>query len=329
MIPSIPVKEPVTLAVLFLLAFVFAALVFSVLDLCASWGYSAGAHSLTLGYAIQRFPRSLFLVMIPSVVTALVLAGFRMARRPVSRFLGLAVCLAVGYVVLVNGMLWLRGLAREAAPPPAAARQYARAGTFLSVGNSMLNAQAVEGNDLRGILLYDPGSAERFSVYPRGGVTEAGGNLTVRLEGAGQSELTGKASSAFSSLFAPDAVTGLFLRDINALSMDYEGLVPGSLGEFFLACFALLFLCTASLAILRFTRWPLINLLFLVVAVRGYFLLYHFLAVDLRPEVARAIADPTAARIFPSAVFILLGILFLMIDILFLPAAGRLEEASP
>jgi hypothetical protein len=266
--------------------------------------------------------------MIPSAVTALLLAGFRMARKPISRFLGLAVCLAVSYVALVNGMIWLRGLAREAKPLPSTARQYVRPRTFLPVGESILNAQTVEGSSLHGVLLYTPSSNRRFSVYPQGSVAEAGGNLTVRLSGAGQIELTRKASSAFTSLFAPDGFTALFLRDINTLSVDFERLIPGSLGEFFMACFSLLFLCAASMAILRFTRWPLINVLFLIIAIRGYFLLYHFLAVDLRPQIAGALADPLVARIFPSAVFVVLGILFLMIDILFLPADRREEEAS-
>ncbi len=313
-------KESVTLAVLFLLAFICAALVFSLLDLCAAWGYSAGGRSFSLGYAIQRFPRSLFLVMIPSAVTALVMTGFRMARRPSSRFLGLAVCLGVSYIVLVNGMIWLRGLARETKPLPAVAGRYIQPRTFLRVGESTLYAGSVEGDSVRGVLLYNPASRQRFSVYPQGSVTEAGGNLTVRLSGARQIELSHRASSAFSSLFAPDGFTALFLRDINALSVDFERIIPASLGEFFAACFSLLFLCTASMVILRVTRWPLINVLFLVTAIRGYFLLYHFLAVDLRPEVARAIADPLVIRLFPSAAFIFLGILFLLIDILFVPA---------
>ncbi len=320
-------KESVRLAVLFLLAFICAALVFSLLDLCAAWGYSAGGRSFSLGYAIQRLPRSLFLVMVPSAVTALVMTGFRMARKPISRFLGLAVCLGVSYIVLVNGMLWLRGFARETKPLPAAASRYIQPRTFLRVGESTLYAGSVEGDSVRGVLLFNSASSQRFSVYPQGSVTEAGGNLTVRLFGARQKELSQRASPAFTSLFAPDGFTALFLRDIDSMSVDLERLIPASLGEFFMACFSLLFLCTASMAILRFTRWPLINVLFLVVAIRGYFLLYHFLAVDLRPEVARAIADPLAVRLFPSAVLAALGVLFLLIDILLIPA-DRLAEGA-
>ena len=37
--------------------------------------------------------------------------------------------------------------------------------------------------------------------------------------------------------------------------------------EFFAACFGLVFLCTASLMLLRLTRWPLINVALLGIGV--------------------------------------------------------------
>jgi hypothetical protein len=58
----------------------------------------------------------------------------------------------------------------------------------------------------------------------------------------------------------------------------------------------------------------------LVIAVRGYFSLYHLLAVTLAPRIASVIADPMAARMAPSAAFAAIAVLLLLIDIIFIPA---------
>ena len=70
-------------------------------------------------------------------------------------------------------------------------------------------------------------------------------------------------------MFAADRFTTLFLRDIHTMTADFQGLLQTSHAEFFAASFALLFLCTASLMLLRITRWPLVNLMLLGIAVRG------------------------------------------------------------
>ena len=86
--------------------------------------------------------------------------------------------------------------------------------------------------------------------------------------------------------------------------------------------------CSASLALLRITRWPLFNVLLLVLAVRAYLLLYHALAVDLAPTVARIVSDPLLAQLAPSAAFVVLGVLLLLVDILFVPPDRWTAEAG-
>ena len=93
-----------------------------------------------------------------------------------------------------------------------------------------------------------------------------------------------------------------------------------SLPEFFASSFALVFLCAASLVLLRITRWPLANIMVLMCAVRGYFSLYHLLATRVTQNVAAVVTDPLLVRMFPSAAFLGLGLLLLIIDILFVPA---------
>ncbi|HTP58101.1 MAG TPA: hypothetical protein VMM82_04230, partial [Spirochaetia bacterium] len=115
-------------------------------------------------------------------------------------------------------------------------------------------------------------------------------------------------------------VSSLFLRDIDTLNGDFQQLMESALPEFFAAAFALVFLCAASLALLRLTRWPLANVMLLLIAARAYFLLYHTLATRLAPAVSGAVTDPALARLFPSVSFVVLGIVLLLVDIIFIPA---------
>jgi hypothetical protein len=80
--------------------------------------------------------------------------------------------------------------------------------------------------------------------------------------------------------------------------------------------------------LLRITRWPLCNVLLLVLAVRAYLLLHHALAVDLAPAITRIVADPLLARLAPSAAFLVLGVLLLLVDILAIPTARWSTEAG-
>jgi hypothetical protein len=141
--------------------------------------------------------------------------------------------------------------------------------------------------------------------------------------------LRGSPDLTWASLFAPDRFTSVFLRDIDTVSRDLHGLLGHARGEFYASSFALVFLCAASLMLLRLTRWPLLNLMLLGIAVRGWFSLYHLLAVRLAPQIAQAVADPLAARAAPAAAFLALGVLFLLVDVLFLPAHPPGSEPAP
>jgi len=330
-VPSAQVKEPLKLPFLLLFILLCVLVVLSALNLLSTWGmYESGAHSFGIGYALSRLPRSAFEVMIPSVVLSLLLAGMRMARRQFSRFLGLLVCLVVSYAALVNGMIWLRALAQKSRPAPAAAVQYFRPAGFTPVGAVLLNPRTVKDDSLGGALLVDPARAgARFSVFPDAKASISDRGVSVTLMGARPVRISGKPGLARGALFAADRFTTLFLRDFGVLTADFERLLAGSLPEFFAACFALLFLCTASFVFLRASRWPLLNILLLALAARGYVLLWHVLSVDVAPVIARAVTDRLLVRMFPAAAMAVLGILLLLVDILFIPADRwkQLEES--
>jgi hypothetical protein len=313
------VKEPLKLPFVFLFILLCVTFVLALLNVLATWGmYDSTLRAFTLRYAVQRFPRSLFDVTIPSVVLSIVLLGFRMARKPFSRFLGLLIVLVAGYVVIVNGMIWFRRLSVSVPPLQETSRQYIEPSTFTRMGGRIIAVRAIDAVSFRDLLVFDASRGQgRFALYPAGTVTARGG--TVTLTAAGMA-ITGTPDPAAAALFTPDRFTAAFLGDMHTLTVDFERLMGGLPGVFFAACFSLVLLCTASLVLLRMTKWPLVNIMLLIIAVRGYFSLYHLFAVTLAPRVAGVIADPLAARLVPSAVFAAIAVILLLIDIIFIPA---------
>jgi hypothetical protein len=317
------VKEPLKLPFVYLFLLLCVTVILAALDLFASWGLSdSAAVPLGLTYVLQHFPGSAFDVIIPSVVVSMILIGFRMAHRPFSRLLGFLIVLLAGYIVLVNGMIWLSALSGRTRQAPLTAGQYLQPRTFVRLGAAVLAPAAVAGDNLEGILLDESG---HLTVYPTGRASSRDGSLTITLPGGRQ--ITGSPQVSRSTVFAPDIVSALFLRDINTLTNDFQRMMANALPEFFAACFALVFLCAASLALLRLTRWPLANVMLLLIAARAYFLLYHVLATRLAAAVSGAVTDPGLARLFPSASFVVLGIILLLVDIIFIPARRWTDAA--
>ncbi len=321
MLRSAPVKEPLKAPFILLFIILCVTLILSALNVLYTWGMYDSAHkAFGLAYVAQRFPRSMSETLIPSVVLSIILLGLRLASRPFSRFLGLVIVLVVSYAALVNGMIWIRALSAKSQEPAEVPRQYIQPSTFIRIGDAVLSARALTGGKVQGILVYDPARAEnRLSVYPAGSASTRAGVLTVTTRGP-QITLSGSPAPSWTGIFAADGFTELFLRDVRTLSTDFEKLRDSSLGEFFAACLALVFLCAASLALLRLTRWPLANIMLLVIAMRGYFSLYHLLATTIAPRVASAVTDPCLVRLFPSAALAGLGVVLILVDILFIPA---------
>ena len=136
------VKEPLKAPFIFLFILICTTAVLSALNIIYTWGMiDSASRGFSLAYAAQRLPRSVFDVLIPSVVLSIVLLGFRLARHPFSRFLGLLIVLGVSYIVLVNGMLWLRAFSAKVPATAAVPRQYLQPSTFIRLGDSEIALQ--------------------------------------------------------------------------------------------------------------------------------------------------------------------------------------------
>ena len=322
MILSEKVKEPLKAPFIFLFILLCTTVILAALNVMYSWGmFDSSSGTFSIAYAVQRLPRSLFDMLIPSVVLSIVLLGFRLARRPFSRVLGLFIVLGVSYLALVNGMIGLRAFSARVPAAAESPRQYLQPFTFIRLGGNEIAVQSLSGRDVRGILRYNAEAAGRkLALFPAGVAATRGDTLILTTSSRPPVTFTGTPERSWSSVFAADRFTGFFLRDVATLSTDFQRLMNTSLAEFFAACFALLFLCTASLVLLRITRWPLANIMLLIIVFRGYFSLYHLLAVQMAPRIAAIVSDRLATRMFPMAVMAGIGVVLLLVDIIFIPA---------
>jgi len=324
------VKEPWKVPFIFVLILILATFICAALDTLAAWGLSdSAARGFSVAYAIQRFPRSVYNVMVPAVVLSIVLLGFRLARRLVSRFLAFVLVLGIAYLALVNGMLWVRPLAELPAAAGAPA-QYISPARFVSIGDRLALVRSLSGNRARDVLVYDPaGAPARFTVVPEAAISLRGGDLALTSDGPPPVRLRGTPDLSWSSVFAADRFTEILLRDVRVMSSDFQHLLSAARAEFFAACFGLVFLCTASLMLLRLTRWPLVNVALLGIAVRGWFWLYHYLAVSAVPTLSRAVTDSFVVRMAPTGAFLAIGVLFLLVDVIFLRGERAAGELGP
>jgi hypothetical protein len=314
------VKEPVKLPFIFLFVLLCTTIALAAIDVLATWGmHDSASQAFSFAYAARLFPGSLFAVTIPSVVFSIVILGFRMARKPISRFVGLLIVLAVAYVALVNGMLWFRSLGAAATGVERTSVASLTPGTFVRLGGQVVSVGSLSATKASNVLVFDPGKTQnRFVLYAAAGASMSAKALTLTPGNA--PSISGSPDLSWTGIFAPDRFTAAFLRDVATITTDFGALIARSLPEFFAACFSLVFLCATSLMLLRLTRWPLVNIMLLVISGRGFFWLYHALSADLAPQVARIVTDSLVARLFPSVVLAVIGVIFLLIDILFIPA---------
>ncbi len=318
-------KEPLRLPFVFLLVVLFATAVLAALQVFA------GGGPLTLELAAARLPRAAFDVMLPAVLLCIVLLGFRMVRRPFSRFLAFLIVLGMSYAVLVNGLIWTHRAESSVKPAvtAAAAARYFSPKSFAAVGTRRIAPLAVKGDRLEKVLVLDTAAkAPRFALFPAAAVSVQGGTVGVQLGGTKPLALRADLEPAAAPLFAADPFTEVFLRDFHTMNDDLRALLEQAPARFFVACFSILFLVTSLLVLLRATRWPLLNVLLLVLAVRACLLLYHVLATDFAPTVSRIVSDPLLARLAPSAAFVVLGVLALLADVLFVPHDRWTAEAG-
>ena len=261
------VKEPLKLPFIFLFVLLCTTIVLGRTRFACHMGRARlghpGLHVRLCGAEI--FPDSLFAVTIPSVVFSIVILGFRMARKPISRFVGFLIVLAVGYVALVNGMIWFHTLAVSTTAAARTTVPTISPSTFVRLGGRVVSVESISSTSARGVLVFDPASTHgAFTLSPSAGsrhhVEHHDPDAVMPAARGGRPISRGRRCSRLIEF------TAAFLRDVATITAHFSTLLGRSMPELFFACFSLVFLCAAqSLMLLRLTRWPLVNIMLLII----------------------------------------------------------------
>ena len=324
----IGVKEPLKVPFIFLFILICTTFVCAVLDMLSAWGlYESAGRSFTLASAVQKLPRSLYDVLVPSVVLSIVLLGFRLARRRVLAFLG---------PVHRPGSRVHRPGERHA-PGPARSPVLRRWRRIPGAVLPALHVRARRGKDDQRPLPQRhararhpglrPGARRcRFTVFPGGNGGHHGRRLGSPPRVRGRSRSPATPDLSWTSVFAADRFTSLFLRDIRTMTSDFQRLLVELAGR-----------------VLRLQLRPGLPVHGVAHAPENHPLAageYHaardrgagvFFPVpspggELRAAAGAGGDRPFVARMFPSAAFVGLGVIFLLVDILFIPADRWVSE---
>jgi hypothetical protein len=77
---------------------------------------------------------------------------------------------------------------------------------------------------------------------------------------------------------------------------------------------------------LRLSRWPLLNVVLALLAMRGLLFLIRFLREGVALELAQNMSNPQTLQVLPELTLLLVGTLLLFLDLLFLPFRRRDQE---
>ncbi len=326
-------KDFFRLPLLFLFIFILVFLLLFALSLLSYWGsvYSEGrAEALRLVEA--RVPNTLVRVLPASVLLSLVLLLFRIAYKPGSRLLSLLIPLGGAFVLLAFGYPLLRGLgsqaergataqAAELRPTP---RLYLSPGVFNTLDSKVVYPDTLAGQNLASVLLLEGGSSgKRLLYFNQGRIAASEQTVTLRLPGY---VLEADAEPVYAGLFQEDSVLRRFFADLRFLESELDGLYRGSLALFYFSVVALVISFYSMGLFLRLSRWPLLNVVLALLAMRGLLILIRFLREGVAFELIKNLRNPQALQVLPELALLVIGTLLLFLDLLFLPFRRRNQE---
>jgi hypothetical protein len=320
------VKDILRLPILLLFVFVLLFLSFSVLEVLAVWGsvYSEGREA-ALRVAGADINRGLVQALPAAVLAALMILLARIAFKPGSRFLSLLVPLGGAFLLLAVGYQLLEGLGTQEADRPApSARRYLMPGVFNATENKAVYLEDLDDSRAVPVVVAEGGdTGQRLLYFPQGRVVA--GEDTVILRMAGYT-LETDANPVFGGLFAAgETLRGLF-ADLDFLNAELADMFRASLPSFYFAVLAVVLSFYGAGMFFRLSRWRLLNVVLVLLALRGILALFRFMRVGVVLELNRTLHNPQIAQLLPEMVLVILGGLLLLLDLLFVPFGAGAEE---
>lgn len=317
------VRDIFRLPALFLFVFILFFLLLFALTLLSLWGslHSEGAE-VALQRVVARVPGTLLGILPISVFLSLLIVLLAIALRPGSRFLSLVIPLAGAFALLIFGYQVLHDFGARAGGAGApvlvqAPQAYLVPGVFNSTAGKVIYLETLQGNSTSSMVLLEGGNPGRNLLYfPQGQVSVSEQNVVLRMAGHA---LEIDPEPVYSSLFRKDPVLQPLFSDLSFLGAELESMFQASSFSFYFTVLALVAAVYSCGIFLRLSRWPLLNAVLALLAMRGLLALLRLLREGVVFELGKALRNPQALQVLPELVLLILGVLFLFLDLLFVP----------
>jgi hypothetical protein len=227
------------------------------------------------------------------------------------RFIRFIFMLAAAFFILSVGFSLILRYSPEETAPPSAAPVLVEEKLHPLESSRFLYPQRVEGDSLSGVVLYTPSMSEPGFTYQQ----------SADLQRSVDTYPIEPANPIYSPVFAPPQALESLREDAAFITAKLKGLKSSSQREFMLLCFVLALFCASCGTVARISRWPVFNIIALLLMFRALFYLFRLFSEDSGSEVADFIAQRIESPQLPIIILLLIAGILIIWDILFV--SGR------
>jgi hypothetical protein len=322
MIASSTVKHSFLVPPVFILIFLAVFISLAAVDTIISFGgHFSDTHDSNVGYILQRVPYSMAETLPASVLLTILMMLFRLIRSQGNKLITSLLHIGSAFFVLVFGLIMLV----PALPPEKAAtrlyRDLIEPQRLNKIGDIVVFPQKISGNTLSQSLVVDSSLEDwKLGYAAQGEVHATPAGLEVALDGFSLKTISSHTDTRYGmSLESNSFIRGLFSA-FRIVSIDLRRLAGTRSLQFYILCFAFVFFFASSGVLLKITKWPLLNLAFLLFVTAGTLFMYAFYQTQVVPALGKVIRSGLLSTGTPTLVMIILGLLFFLVDLIFIPS---------
>lgn len=268
------------------------------------------------------FTFSIIEVLPAAILCAMIITFFRILKKPGNRILTYLFLITTAAILLAGGTRVFHLIAPETLNEPNTLSSLIKEKSFKPIGETILYAGEIRGNDLFNNLIVDvsPGRKKQVLSYaPEAYGKQRDGNIEIAFLGRVRRRIVLDSNMQKARYLNFDFFTRELLSSYGIFTRELRKLVLHDTIEFYLFCLAFSFLFTTTNIFMRISKWPLFNFIFLFFINAGIFFLYKLFNSIILVEFNKLIPDSTILPLIPVMGMFVLGIFFFLFDIIFIP----------
>ena len=311
------VKEIVRLFVRFILSFA-AAVVLIVAGIVAVRWVTFHDLSATLSGRLIAVLLSDAVgpAVVPSVVVAVLSCLFRLLRFSTARPVGLLMVFALAGAALTFGMIGAGEIAL--AFEDTSAESIRRLETDVLYRAEPFDFYAVDrsGAELGPVVVHDSGDTPAFRML-QSVVHDAGSDVLLVSEMDTRVDLRSVRNAYWQAFVPPVGVAGVF-EDARRAFSTFRAELSNGLPHLLLLSWTLALVLVSAWVVVRLSRWPLLNILLVLVLARGIFAAFSFVQTETMRDLMEIFLSPQQMHFVLPVVFTA-GSVVLMLILILLP----------